>query len=643
MPAPRPLTQCEPPQLDWSRTDTPAATGFDDIYFSVDGGAEESRAVFLAGCNLPHDWTAYPNYTIGELGFGTGLNFLSCWALWEAHPEGQHLDFISIEKYPFSKTELTKALSHFPELAALSKQLIELWPDRVCGFHRIELTDRLTLTLIHDDILPALDSLNCTMDAWFLDGFSPSKNPEMWSATVMQSLAKLSRTGTKLATFTVAGHVRNALIQAGFSVEKKSGFGRKRHRLEAQFIGKSVIDESVIRKPILGKSVIEKGIPKNPIIIGGGIAGASICRAFIREKITPILIEASETLETAASGNRIALVKPRLDLQDRPESRFFLASYLYALRAYQNTAHVLHTGLTHFPKSETEQTRYENLLTQAPLGPEHLIAHSMRSKTAFSFPSALTIDPKGIISQWTSKAVNIIAKVDAFQTKNGTFTVYNEKGAIIAIGDALIICAGHHISTFNIKCLEDLRFSRGQLSWAENHPSIPKPITYGGYAVPLSEGLLIGATHDRLTGTDPHKPSPKDDVENFEKFETATGQKPNPLNSLQSKNNGKRLNICGNISENIPENTPENTPENMPKTIPDSIPENTSRASVRVTTANTLPRVVQTPHNMWALTGLGSRGFVFAPLLSAHIVSQILGRTSPLSLKQQEKFCFFEA
>ena len=182
----------------------------------------------------------------------------------------------------------------------------------------------------------------------------------------------------RLGTFTVAGNVRQALIEAGFEVEKKQGFGRKRHRLEARFPGKPDKETPIV----------------TPTIIGAGIAGASLARAFARRGITPILHH--DPSHPAASHNPAALVKPRLDLQDRPESRFFLASYLYALSAYQD--YTLMEGITHIPKSNEEIARFEKLNHQAPLPPEHL-NFDLQNK-ALILGKSLVIPPQDILKDW---------------------------------------------------------------------------------------------------------------------------------------------------------------------------------------------------------------------------------------------------
>lgn len=551
MSAPKPLTQCDPPRLDWSRPGTPAATDFGDIYFSTDGGLEETETVFLKGCGLPEGWQNRRCFVIGELGFGSGLNFLAAWHLWKkTKPENGRLHFVSIEKFPFDAAQLKQALAAWPELSDYSSHLIQQWPGRVKGFHRLHFGD-VTLTLIHDDIVNALDALDAKIDAWFLDGFSPAKNPDMWSEKIMCKLANLSAPAAKVGTFTVAGHVREALTKAGFFVEKKEGFGRKRHRLEAVFPGEANPDAT---------------IPK-PTIIGAGIAGASLVKAFARRGIIPTVLHDPDHL--AASHNAAALIKPRLDLQDRHESRFFLGSYLYALQAYR--AHVITTGIRHIPKSEAEAARFKKITAQAPLPPEHLTFDEDMQQLALN--CALVIEPKAILNDWLS-TVSLLSKAKA--------------------PDGLTLwAAGYGVKALMKERDIPLRFSRGQLTWAKG--DVEMPLTYGGYALPLKGGLLLGATHQRLESSDPFELKAEDDIKNLEGLERHAG-------------------IKATIS-------------NQP-----------SRASVRVTTIDTLPIVGEIETDLWLFTGLGSRGFVFAPLLAEAIVSKICGDPLPISRRVWDQF-----
>ena len=352
---PRPLTRTPPALLDWSRSSTPTATSFGDIYFSTDGGLEETRTVFLGGCGLPERWHNRPCFTIAELGFGSGLNFLAAWQLWnQTKTKAQRLHFVSIEKFPFDRSQLERALSEWPELQPLSNQLITAWPGPVKGIHRLNFGDMI-LTLVHEDAKIAFNQIdNLKADAWFLDGFNPSGNPAMWSDDVMNGVAKTCAPSARVASFSVAGTVRSALKQAGFEVRKMPGFGRKRHRLEADFIGHADSNTRSIERAL---------------IVGAGIAGRSLAQALSERHIPFDIID--NKAHPAASGNPAALVKPRFDLQDRPESRFFLSAYLYALRSYPTSA-VIERGIRQIPKNKKEALRYKKLAEQSPLGEDHL-------------------------------------------------------------------------------------------------------------------------------------------------------------------------------------------------------------------------------------------------------------------------------
>lgn len=557
MPAPRPLSLCPPARLDWSRPGTPAASDFGDIYFSTDGGLEETHAVFLDGCGLPEGWQKTERFVIGELGFGSGLNFLATWQMWEENkPHNAHLHFISVEKFPLDKSQLEMALSAWPELTAKAKTLLKVWPDRVKGFHRLHFGN-VTLTLIHDDIEPALKSAKFRANAWFLDGFSPSKNPDMWSSDVMKRVADLSAPGARLATFTVAGLVRRALTEAGFDVERKDGFGRKRHRLEARFAGT--------------EGYMKYDMKNQPTIIGAGIGGLSLARAFLRRGIVPKVIEDPDHI--AASGNAAALIKPRFDLQDRPESRFFLSSYLYALDFYKD--YRLSHGITHLAKNESEIERHKKLLSQNPLPKTHMDA---AKNHALFLGRALAIDP-------LAHRQSVLDQVNYETQKLENLT---------NISSPVFLAAGYGIRTL----LPDwpLRFSRGQLSWAEGETAFSETVSYGGYALPVRDRILVGATHDRLVADeDPFSLNPEDDKKNLDEFETHIGFKPTPSDKI-------------------------------------------SRASVRVTTPDTLPAVGKTSDNIQVLTGLGSRGFVFAPLLAEAIVSAYFGDPLPIEKEVWQKF-----
>lgn len=585
MPPPIPLTAAPTPRLDWSREATPIAEDFGDVYFSTDGGLDEARTVFLKGCGLPMRWADGIDHVIGELGFGSGLNFLTTWQAFEdvAAPQ-QKLDFISVEKFPFTRDMMRKALSHWPQLAKESARLIALWPGPVKGVHRLHLSPNITLTLYIDDVMAALGQMSALVDSWFLDGFNPSKNPNMWSTEIMRRVSALSHGQTRLATFTVAGEVRSALIESGFSVDKKEGFGRKRHRLEAHIKTGS--------KP-----------PQKPdvsaLVIGGGIAAASLCHAARRKGFPLSFIHNDEDMAFAASANPAALVKPRLDLQDREESRFFLASYLYALRVYEDSCtddSIIHSrGITQIAKHEAELARFKKIAAQAPLPAQHLTQHPR----GLNFPSALTIKPKALISSWIDGAKRRIATVTQIEKDGEIWQARDETGQIIASSKIMIIASGAGLRDIKLPSGEtiaahlSLRFSRGQLTWARGR--VNASTAYGGYAIPMDDNILLGATHERLDSRDDYALRPEDDLHNLDQVRKYLDPSIQPL-------------------------------------------ARKGRAALRVTTANTLPQVINLQPGLWVMTGLGSRGFVFAPLLAENLVSHLMQKAPSLTPALWGKF-----
>lgn len=209
--------------LDWREDGIPVSTRFDDPYFSLQGGLAETRHVFLAGNDLPARLA--PGFRIAELGFGTGLNLIAALMAWRAADVAGPLRFTSFEAFPMTAAEMARALHAFPEAEATAAPLLVQWAS---GARRLVLPD-LEAEVIIGDARDTLPRWGGRADAWFLDGFSPAKNPELWSDALMAEVAAHTAPGGTFATYTAAGHVRRALQAAGFQVERRAGFGHKRH------------------------------------------------------------------------------------------------------------------------------------------------------------------------------------------------------------------------------------------------------------------------------------------------------------------------------------------------------------------------------------------------------------------------------
>ncbi|RYY94833.1 MAG: FAD-dependent oxidoreductase, partial [Alphaproteobacteria bacterium] len=346
------------PDLDWPDTQNsaaPFARDIGDVYFSGEG-LSEKRAVFLGGCGLPEGWTGRESFTIGELGFGTGLNLLALWDLWRQHRPSPtaRLNYLSFEGALIGPDDAARIHAAWPELGDLSGQLLAHWPSRARGIQRIHLPDNITLTLVVDDIAAAIPQVQASVDAWFLDGFAPARNPAMWSAEALAHVARLSAAYGRAATYTVAGDVRRNLEAAGFSVAKMPGHGRKRERLEARLTTPRPAQPSP---------------PRRVTIVGAGIAGACAANAFLRRGRAVTVIDKAPAPGAAASGNPIALVMPRLDAADSPAGRALVEAWLYARRFYRELGMDAAQPLDaiHLPRGEKEQQRFAKLLADPPL------------------------------------------------------------------------------------------------------------------------------------------------------------------------------------------------------------------------------------------------------------------------------------
>lgn len=359
------------PDLDWTDDGAPHARQHGDVYFSAQDGLAETRAVFLRGCGLPEAWQGRTHFTVAETGFGTGLNFLALWQLWRAHrpsPEAQ-LTFVSFEGYPLRQEDARRALGAWPELEELAARLTARWPGPVRGVRSIFFPeDSVRLVLHLGDIRETLPQSTFRADAWFLDGFSPAKNEDMWGEWIYPLIAERSAHGARLGTFTVAGAVRRGLSAAGLEVSKAEGHGRKRERLEARLPATppAAADTFGLRAPATPA--------RRVAILGAGIAGAALAQALIRSGVTADIFDPAPGPASGASGNPLALLMPRLDAGDTAEAGLLLDAYLAARETYGGLPEAAYTDVLQSPRNSAEAARFEKLLADPPLPLEALEA-----------------------------------------------------------------------------------------------------------------------------------------------------------------------------------------------------------------------------------------------------------------------------
>jgi tRNA 5-methylaminomethyl-2-thiouridine biosynthesis bifunctional protein len=574
------MTDDRSPRLVWTDDGAPRSGRFDDVYFSREDGLAESRAVFLAGCGLPEAWRDRRQFTVAELGFGTGLNIAALLHLWRREgPRGGRLHIFSVERFPLSREEAGRALATWPELAGPVRALLDGWPPPTPGYHRLDLPGfNATLDLAIGDAAWALSQWSGRADAWFLDGFAPSTNPGMWSDAVLDGLAARSAPGARVATFTVAGAVRRGLSGRGFAVEKRPGHGRKRERLEARLPGADAIHTS-----------------PSVAIIGAGIAGAALARAFGALGLSCTVVEESLT-GAGASGFPSALVTPRLDAGDPGIAALYAQALARARALYAAVpGAVLADGVLQLEQAARDKGRYAKVAAQG-VWPEGAMTPLAAGACAdrlgepveaggLLMRDALALDPRPVLETWLADADRVTASVGRIEPVAGGWRLIDRTGDPILEAGLVVIAAGWGAAAL----APDLPLSpvRGQADWVDGVTG--PPTAWGGYAAPTATGLLFGATHDRGETT----------------LETDARSTTRNLETL-----GARL-------------------PRLAKRVAGAGPTR-SRAAVRATTPDRLPVAGEIAPDLFVLTGLGSRGFCAAPLLAEHVAALAVGTPSPL-------------
>lgn len=559
----------------------PRSRLYGDIYFSTEDGLAESRAVFLQACGLPQAWAGRRRFTVAELGFGTGLNILALLDLWrQGRPPGARLHIFTVEAHPLDAAAAAQVLASWPEIADLADLLVRRWPGQAPGFHRVDFPELdAVLDVAVMEAEAALRAWTGQADAWFLDGFSPALNPQMWRDDVLEAVAARTAPGGRLATFTVAGSVRRALEAQGFVVAKRPGHGRKRERLEAW------------RADDPAPSPVD---PPRVAVIGAGIAGAAMARA-LRSGGAEIRVFDPAGPGQGASGNPAALVTPRLDAGLGPLAALFAQALGRARRLYSEVAGaVLSQGVLQLARQSRDEARFARIAESDLFEPGDMsVAKSEAAQqwtgeaagSGLAQHGALVVQPSAILSAWLGEVEH--HGVSDLLHDAGGWALLDAEGREVWRGEAVVLCAG-----CDVACLVpeiQLQPVRGQVSIAPGQEA--RAVAWGGYVAPSPEGLVFGATHDRdETGTE-----------------------------VRLTDHQRNL---ATLAEALPD---------LAQGV--SLASLSGRASVRAVTPDRLPvagMVPGRPGGLHVLTGLGSRGFCLAPLLAEHVAAQILGAASPL-------------
>lgn len=623
-------------QTDHQGNSVPVSCDFDDVYFSKDNGLLESEYVFLTQNRLSERFdtlfkTNQPNtrFVIAETGFGTGLNFLATCALWlkvaqkyDLKPhKAPALHFISTEKYPLAPTDLAKSLAVWQgtPISPFIECLLDEYPLPIKGCHRKIIAEKLGVNIVLDLWLgEATDSLSqlalqpttqqkqTKIDAWFLDGFAPSKNDTLWSDTLFDTIKVLSKPTTTLTTFTAAGSVKRQLLRIGATPLKVKGFGHKREMLTAHFNPTQTI-------------ATPNPKPRSAIVIGAGIAGLFSAYSLAVRGVQVTLFDKDHPL-AGASGNPRAFFSPKLSAIEYADSHLPTVSFLYAHHQYKrlNTASAVPlfepTGVLDFmlptQKSAGKLAKlvasYPNCLIYAT---DHLQALG-DCPTPFHacVPMAGLINPH-LVCQYILSHPNITVKKAKISRLGGNHQISAWGGqTVLATADTAVICAGfesHLIHSGVYNC----RKIRGQVSWVtKNTQATAKPqpdsqtiafdfyrtfyhnaIKYDGYVCTADDTLLFGASFVRNDSQTDIRPS--EHAFNVEKLT-------------------KALPACADMIKNAPLS---------------------GRASIRSQTPDYHPIVGRLCNNIYACTAMGSKGFSFAPLCGEIVAGLIFDEPLPVS------------
>ena len=562
------MIEDDAPAVTWDDRDSPRSALYGDVYFSSEDGLAESRAVFLAGCRLPQAWAARARFTVAELGFGTGLNIVALIDLWRrGRAPGAHLSVFSVEAHPIAAADAARALARWPEQAVVAQAILAQWPRRARGFHRIDLPQwGASIDIAIMEALEALQAWSGAADAWFLDGFSPALNPAMWRRELLALAAARSAPGARAASFTVAGQVRRDLQAAGFSVERAPGFGRKRRRLEAVLPGDPAA-----------------GMPGPRVaIIGAGIAGASLARAFTALGAETLVIDAAGA-GAGASGGPAALAAARLDAGLAANAGLFAQGLARARDLYASTpGAILARGAEQSRVGPKDAARFAAIAGSDLFEPGAMAL----SPAGLRMETALVVEPASVLRAWLGEMRR--GAVERLERDETGWRLLDGAGATIARADVVCLAAG--MDCARLAPGLPLHPVRGQASIADGLAWREAKL-FGAYVLPTRTGLLFGATHDR-DDTD-IAPREADHVRNRQALAAA-------LPELAAELADKPLGAW---------------------------------TGIRATTRDYLPLAGAVPGagpGLFVLGGLGSRGFTLAPLLAEHVAATALAVPSPL-------------
>ncbi|MFE8069676.1 bifunctional tRNA (5-methylaminomethyl-2-thiouridine)(34)-methyltransferase MnmD/FAD-dependent 5-carboxymethylaminomethyl-2-thiouridine(34) oxidoreductase MnmC [Marinobacteraceae bacterium S3BR75-40.1] len=635
----------ETASLEWTSEGDPVSARYGDVYFSRDNGLEESRYVFLQQNHLAQRWQtlgALDTFVIAETGFGTGLNFLAAWQLWEQQATaGARLHYVSFELYPLDREDLARALGRWSTLARFREALLAQYPPPIAGWHRLVFDEgRVRLSLYLGDANEGLECLAFTANAWFLDGFAPKHNPELWQEALLDKLGQRSARNATFATFTAVGAVRRQLQATNFKVEKRRGFGSKRDMLAGQFAGTPHSTPAMPPAPVQWS-----GTRPSVAIIGAGIAGCLTARNLANRGFDVHLIDKAEKPGSGASGNAQGALYHRLGVEwKQPETQLAVSGLLFSQRYFSELqANLPKTsrfwfpcGLLHLAFSKPERSRLEKFLSKNTYPGTFLRPVSAAEASALSgircdhgglyFPGLGWLRPN-LLCQVLADHPRILfhgnRRIDALKRLHTGWHLQSKGNATFST-DTVVLCNADKVGLL-AKMPEafPLKAIRGQVSrFKPNAVLSPSVVLCGdGYINPALDHLtLIGATFDlNDTASDPRDGDDKANLRKLNEWLPASVVDGNAI--AEDRRVGFRA------------ASPDYQPLMGPVPAPHYGADTTAPALAADRKRYLATEATEYQSGLYCLTGLGSKGLSMAPLLAETLSDIICGNPPALEDK----------
>ena len=591
---------------------------YGDIYHSADGGPGQAAHVFLGGNGLPGRWQGRDRFVILENGFGTGLNFLATWSAWRDDPlRPMRLHYLAVEKHPLNVSDLARLHAPWREFQFLAEGLRQAWPVLTPGFHRLEFAaGRVVLTLMLGEAADCLRKLRASVDALYLDGFDPKKNPDMWSPALFRRCAQLAAPGATLATWCVAGGVRAALAEAGFATEKRPGFASKREMLTG-----------VLAAHPGHVAATPRPAPRHAVVLGAGLAGCAIAQRLAARGWQVEVLDAHATPAAEASGNVAGIVRPLLSRDDNLASRLNRACFLHIARAWSRLDESGHPprrrldGVLHIARDAEHELLQGQLAADYPEDYVRFLEREEASKflgapTAFGgwlFPGGGWASPRGICRALLAAGGLDIAflghrAVSSLEYGDGLWRLRDAAGKVLAASTTVILAAGARAPALAQAADLPIRPVRGQVSHvpAGRLPSLKHAACCEGYLTPAVDGEhCLGASYAYDDGDE--------------------------LRLNEHQGNLRRLARILPGAERHFDTTGLGGRVGFRAATPDRLPLVGALAnSTQTLTRNCRLAEVPRQAGLHGLLGLGSRGLVWAELASEILASQLDGDPMPL-------------